>query len=564
MSGAFNGTIKAEKAGKFFALLGYQAAGLDDTADIGVAFSSGHAEDSEDAVDTLTLKGSLGQSRVDAVLKRLPGKGNDAGTVNLIANANNADARALLHQLGFAANDKLKGAGSVSLQMNGPVGRPYDVSFRVNANEATLTAKGSVNDPLGARDFTGQAEVSASGVDTVIAALGMPDYLGDFVKAQTTGPGFVGSSKVTMNSDGLMFNGFEVVAGHLHVAGDATYASAQKDALPVVTGKIESNVLDLTPVFGRGATEDARWSSAALDFSDMSFFTGNVDLKVAKLQIGTLRMDDANMHLALASDVLSVTPMTAKMADGAASVTLRVEGGKSGEPGIGLTYKVSDADFAKLSAQVAGTSFAAGRVSLDLQAEAQGRSWLGLVSSINGVGKITTKDARLAPLNVAGYSAALAKAKTVDELSALTSDVLPSGETKVSGLDGDISVKDGMVHFERSSLALDGGTGNITAMLDVPRLAVDSEMRITLASPADAPGFSDVASGSIGNISRRINAQGLQQFASRQILARNIQDAGLSPDALSDLIGVAPATKGPSIAGIPLPLQRPESHTSVQ
>ncbi len=512
------------------------------------------------------MKGTLGQSRVDAVLKRLLGKGGDAGAINLVANANNANARALLRQLGFAASDKLNGAGSASLQMNGPLGKPYDVSFRVNANEATLTAKGTVNDPLGARDFAGQAEVSASGVDTVVEALGLPDYLGDFVKVQTAGPGFVGSSKVTLNAEALSFDGFEVVAGRLHVAGDAIYASAKDGGVPQVTGKVESNVLDLGSLFDKDATDASPWSSAALDLSDMSRFGGNVDLKVAKLTLGTLRFDDANMHLALASDVLSVTPMTAKMADGAASVTVRIEGGKSGEPGIGLTYKVDNADFAKLSAQIVGTSFAAGRVSADIQAEAQGRSWLGLVSSINGVGKIVTKDARLAPLNVAGYSAALAKATSVDDLPALTGSVLASGETKVSGLDGDISVKDGMVHFTRSTLALDGGSGNLTAMLDVPRLAVDSEMRITPAGPEGTPGFSDVTSGNIGAISRRIDVQALQQFASRKILAKSIQDAGLKdiPDALNDLIGGAPATKVPSTAGIPVPLLRPEAHEFVQ
>ncbi|MGV8996720.1 MAG: AsmA family protein [Parvibaculaceae bacterium] len=563
VSGTLNGTISAAKAGTFFSLLGFQAAGLDDTADIGIAFSSGHADDSEDVVDTLTLKGSLGQSRVDAVLKRLLGKGSDAGSINLIANANNANARALLRQLGFEASEALNGGGNASLQMSGPLGKPYDVSFRINANEATLTAKGTVNDPLGARDFSGQAEVSASGMDTVIAALGLPDYLGDFAKAQAAGPGFVGSSKLTVNSDGVLFNGFEVVAGRLHVAGDATYSSAQKDTLPAVTGKIESNLLDLTSVFGKGATDDALWSPAALDFSAMSAFTGDVDLKVGKLAVGTLRLDDANMHLALASEVLSVTPLTAKMADGAASGSVRVEGGKSGEPGIGLTFKVSDANFAKLSAQVAGTGFAAGRVSLDVQAEARGRSWLGLVSSINGVGQITTKDARLAPLNVAGYSAALANVKTVDELATLTSDVLSSGETKVSGLDGDMTVKDGMVRFARSGLVLDGGTGDITAMLDVPRLAVDSEMRITLTSPKDAPAFSDAASGKIGDVSRRIDTQALQQSVSRQIIAKSIQDAGLKdiPDEINDLIGGGD-TKSAPLAGIPVPLLRPENHTA--
>ncbi|MDO8288882.1 MAG: AsmA family protein [Parvibaculum sp.] len=565
LTGSVNGSISAEKAGKFFSMVGFSAAGLDGPADIGVAFSSGHADDSEDAVDTLTLKGTLSESRVDAVLKRLIGKGGDSGAINLIANANNADARVLLSQLGFQSGEKLTGAGSVSLQMSGPLGKPYDVSMRVNVNEATLTTKGTLNEPFGARDFVGQIEASASGVDTVIAALGIPDYLGDFVRAQTAGPGFVGSSKVTLNADALSFNGFEVVAGNLHLAGDTIFADARDGQLPMLTGKIESNLLDLTPLFGKGAKDGSSWSAAALDMSDMSRFGGNLDLKIARLQIGTLRLDEANMHVALADDVLSVTPMTARMADGAASFTVRVEGGKSGEPGIGLTYKVDNADFAKLSAQIAGAGFAAGRVSAEMQAEAQGRSWLGLVSSINGVGKITTKDARLAPLNVAGYSKALEGATSVEQLAALTDDVLAKGETKVSGLDGDISMKDGLGHFTRSELKLDGGQGNLTAMLDVPRLSVDSEMRIGLSSPADAPGFSNVASGKIGAITRRIDTAALQQSASRRIIAKSIEDAGLKdiPDVLSDLIGGG-ETKGPSLAGIPVPLQRPQGHSAVQ
>lgn len=564
LTGSLNGSMSAEKAGRFFSMLGFDAAGLDGPADIGVAFSSGHADDSEDAVDTLTLKGTLSDSRVDAVLKRLVGKGSDAGAINLIANANNADARVLLAQLGFQPGDRLTGAGSVSLQMSGPLGKPYDLSMRLNANEATLNAKGTLNEPLGARDFAGQVEVSASGADTVIAALGVPDYLGDFMKMQTAGPGFVGSSKVTLNADTLTLNGFEVVAGNLHLAGDATFAEAKDGQLPMLTGKIESNLLDLTSLFGKGAKEGSPWSAAALDMSDMSRFGGNLDLKVKRLQIGTLRLDEANMHVALANDVLSVTPMTAKMADGAASLTVRIEGGRSGEPGIGLTYKVDDADLAKLSAQMVGTGFGAGRVSAEIQAEAQGRSWLGLVSSINGVGKITTKDARLAPLNVAGYSAALDGATSVEQLAALTDDVLAKGETKVNGLDGDISMKDGLARFTRSDLKFDGGQGSLAAMLDVPRLAVDSEMRIGLSSPSDAPGFSDVASGKIGAITRRIDTAALQQSASRRIIARSIEDAGLKdiPDALSDLIGGK--TKGPSLAEIPVPLQRPVEHTAVQ
>ena len=565
LHGTMKGTIVSADAGDFFALLGFGKSAFAGPANLGVDFASGQAVDSEAALDTLTVKGTLGESRVDAVMKRAEASGDGADTINLIANASNAEGRALLTQLGYAANERLLGAGSASLQMSGPMDKPYDVALRVNVGEGTFTAKGKLSDPLGVRAFDGQADVSASGVETVLAAVGAPDYLGNFIVAQAAGPSFVASAKLSSTADATNFNNLEVVTGNLHVAGDISLATVDGSVVPVVSGKVESNLLDLTPVFAEDAASTSPWSAAALDLSPMSKLGGALDVKVGLMRIGTMRLEAVAMHLALADDVLSVTPLTAKMADGSVSATARIEGGKSGVPGIGLTYKLDDADFAKLGPQLIGAGFATGRVSADIQAEAQGRSWLGMVSSINGVGTISTSNARLAPLNLPAYVAGLNGAAAVGDLPALSGAVLQAGETKVEGLDGDISFKDGLGRLTRDTLVLDGGKATLTAMIDVPRLSVDSEMRVAVNDPADAPGYSDAAAGKIGEISRRVDTQALQQYASRRILAKSIEDAGIKtiPGALKDLMGLSDSpSKGASVAGVPLPMQKPEAPRS--
>lgn len=565
LHGAMKGTIVSADAGDFFAMLGFDQSGFANAANLEVDFASGQAVDSEAALDTLTVKGTLGESRVDAVLKRAHVSGDGADTINLIANASNAQGRSLLKQLGYAANERLLGAGSASLQLNGPMDGPYDVALRVNGGGGTFTTEGKLSDPLGARAFTGQADVSASGVETVIAAIGVPDYLGNFIVAQAAGPSFVASAKLSSTSDKTSFNNLEIVTGNLHVAGDISLAKGDGDTAPMLGGKIEANRLDLTTVFAEDAESTSPWSAAALDLSPMSKLGGELDMKVGLMRIGTLRLDGVVMHLALADDVLSVTPLTAKMADGSVSATVRIEGGKSGVPGIGLTYKLDDADFAKIGPQLVGAGFATGRVNLDLKAEAQGRSWLGMVSSINGIGTIATSNARLAPLNLPGYVAALNGATEVGDLPGLSDTVLQSGETKVDGLDGDISFKDGLGRLTRDQLVLDGGKATLTAMIDVPRLSVDSEMRVAINDPADAPGYSDSAAGKIGEVSRRVDTQALQQYASRRILAKSIEDAGIKnvPSELKDLMGLSDSkSKGPSVAGVPLPMQKPDAPRS--
>ncbi|HEY4344663.1 MAG TPA: AsmA family protein [Parvibaculum sp.] len=566
LQGRLKGDLSAEKTDGLLAFFNVKTAGLQGPAQLGFDFASGQAVDSEAKLDTLTVKGSLADSRVDAVLKRGRAADGNVNRLDLIANASNADGRALLRQLGFKASDTLTGAGTASLQMNGASAKPYETTLRVNVGEGMFMAKGTLSDPLGARSFNGHADISASSVATVFAALGAPAYVTDFATAQAGGPSFVFSADVKSQPGLLSFNNTEIVTGNLHVSGEAAYADAIDGKLPTLTGKLETNALDMTPLFGAKDAETL-WPTAALDWSPLGQFEGNVALKIGTLSIGTLKLNEAEMQLSLASSVLSASPISAKFADGKAALTLRVEGGKSGEPGIGLTFNAEDADLAKASAQIAGTQFGAGRASIDLRAEAQGRSWFALVSSVNATGTIKTRDAAFAPLDVAAFHDALMAAKDVNQLPSLSNQTLAKGATPVGGLDGDFTMKDGVVKFSRDELSLKSGTAKLTAMFDLPRLTADGELDISFSDPKDTPAFSNVAAGRVGEIERRMDTAAVEQYAAKRIIAQSAEDAGVSyiPKGLRNLIGMGDdKVKGPAVAGIPLPMLRPEPKASLQ
>lgn len=567
LQGKLKGELSAGKTDALLSFLDVKASGLDGPAQLAFDFASGQAVDSEAKLDTLTVKGTLAASRVDAVLKRGRASDGSIDRIDLIANAANADGRELLRQLGFNADEALTGAGTASLQMSGPSGKPYETALRVNVGEGTFTAKGSLTEPLGARAFTGHADISASNVGTVLAALGTPKYALDFASSQAGGPSFVLSADVKSQPGMLTLNNTEVVTGNLHMSGGVAYAAGTKDKLPTLTGGIETNTLDLTPIFASEDEGKTIWPPAALDWSALGSFDGNLSMKVGTLSVGTLKLNGVEMKLALANSVLSASPVTGKFADGQAALTARVEGGKAGEPGIGLTFAVEDADIAKAGAQMVGTPFGTGRISVDFRAEAQGRSWLALVSSVNGTSTIKTQNAAFAPLDVAAFHDALLSAKDVEKLSSLSSQTLEKGATPVSGLDGDFTMKDGVVKFSRDALSLKSGTAKLTAMFDLPRLAADSELDINFTDPKDAPGFSNVAAGRVGAIERRVDTAAVEQYAAKLVLARSAEDAGISyiPKELRNLIGLGDdKSKGPAIAGIPLPMQRPENKASLQ
>ena len=571
LQGQMKGQLKTERMAPFLAEMGIDAPELDGAADIFLDLASGHAVDSDVPLDTLTIKGVLGDSRVDAVFKRTHGDKGSADSINLIANATNNDGRLLLRQLGVDADEKLAGAGSVSLQMMGDVDKPYDTTFRLNVGEGTFIAKGTMSDPFGQRYFVGRAEISASGHDTVMEALGAPDYVAQFAAAQADGPSFVLSSELDSQRGSLALRSIEVVTGNFRLTGDLTIAEDDATHLDKISGKLEANLIDLTPVFADGKIDAAdkadvfAWSASPIDWSPLSLATGDVDLKVGALSFGTLQLNDASMHLALADEVLSVTPFAATLADGTVGLTARIEGGKTGEPGIGLTFKLDGGDLSKLGPQLAGTSFAAGRISADLRAEAQGRSWLALVSSADGVGTFSTRGLRFAPLDVAGYAKALGSMASIDQLSGLSANVLAKGETSVDDVNGNLTIKDGLVQVQQDALALQGGKGKLKAMFDLPRLSVDSELHVSLTDLADALGFSDVASGRVGSLSRRLDTNALEQYAARRFLAKSAEEAGLKslPRELGNLIGLPDKTIQDGASRIiPVPMLKPVLQTA--
>lgn len=566
LGGQLTGNLTAKDVAPFLTEIGLDASTLHGPAEVSLDLVSGHAVDSDIPLDTLTIKGGLGGSRVDAVFKRTHGDKGSADNISLIANATDSDGRLLLRQLGIHADDRLGGAGSVSLQVSGDVGTPYDATLRLNVGEGTFTAKGTLGDPFGQRHFVGRAEISASGLDTVTEALGAPDYVAQFAAAQADGPGFVFSSDLDTQRGNISLKSIEIVTGNFRLTGDIGIADDDATHLDKVTGKLEANQLDLTPVFTDGQSDAAQpngafaWSASSIDWSPLSLATGDVDLKVGALTLGTLEFDDAAMHLSLADGVLSVTPFKATMADGNVDLTARIEGGTSGEPGIGLTLKLDGADFSKLGPQLVGTSFAAGRVSADLRAEGQGRSWLALISSINGDGTFSTRGLRFSPLDVAGYANALNNLTSVDQLTSLSSDVLAKGETPVDDIDGKMTLKDGLAQVQQDGLTLKGATASVRAMFDLQRLAVDSELDVKLADPADAPGFSDVTSGRVGTLSRRLDTVDLEQYAARRFLAKSAEEAGLKtlPKELGNLIGLPDDGSSTAKSGtIPVPLSKP-------
>lgn len=551
--GTFSGTIKADRFGGLLGAGGIEVPNVEGPVDLVVTGTSGEADDSNSRVDTLTLKGSVRGSLVDGVLKRLHEGDGQIDRLDIIGNAVNEEGRVLLEQLGLAPREGLEGSGMVSVQMNGAEGS-YEANFRVNVNGTTLTARGSVLNPFTSLMFDGRTEIAASGVMHVLGAFGAPDALADWIGEQAGGPGFVFSSDVIWDKESLALNGFESVAGSFRLSGDALWRAGEGDRLPRLTGGFESNAVDLTSLVSNGAEDGERWPAQALDWSPLSAFDADAELKIARLSLGTLTASNVASRIAVSHGVLTASPFSGDFADGRLTAGVRVEGGE-GEPGIGLTFLVEEASLGQTFSQAFGASPGSGRLTFNAQLQGQGRSWLALVSSTNGVGKLEVSDATIRPFDLEGFTEALSGLVSIEAFPELISEKLWQGETSASGIGGDFAMEEGVLRFEDGTIELEGGAGEITASYDLPRLASQADMTVKPSRPDGAPAFSVFARGQGSGMSVETDTIALQDFTAKRILSRNLKETGAEvPEELRNLMDLPPA--GPS-SGTAMPMPRP-------
>jgi len=550
--GAFTSTIEAERFGGLLEAGGIDVPDVEGPVSLVVAGASGEADDSMSRVDTLTLKGSIRGSRVDGVLKRLHEGDGGIDKVEMIGNAVNEEGRILLEQLGLSPREGLAGSGAISVKLSGAQDE-FETNFRVNVDGTTLTARGKVRDPFEALKFEGRTEIAASGVMHVLGSFGAPGVLADWVGAQAAGPGFVFSSNVVWDKTSLTLDGFESVAGSFRVSGDAIWRAGEGDKLPVLTGTFESNAVDLTPLVEVSAAEEGVWPASALDWSPLGAFDADADLKLGRLSLGSLSVSNVTTHVSVSHGVLTASPFAGEFADGRISAGARIEGG-NGEPGIGFTVLVEEASLAKAFSQAFGASPGSGRLSLNAQLQGQGRSWLALMSSANGVGKFDVTNAVLRPFGLESFSKGLADIQTIEAFPALVPERLWQGETPVRSIGGGFLLEEGAMSFADEEIELDGGTAKASAAYDLTRLTSKAELIVVPASPEGAPAFSITARGRTGEMEVEADTNALQDFVAKRILTRSLEETGAEvPDELRDLMELPPSVNGSIVTPLPRP-----------
>ncbi len=258
-----------------------------------------------------------------------------------------------------------------------------------------------------------------------------------------------------------------------------------------------------------------RWSRAPLDLDALRSVDGRARVTAKSLTLRGFRFDAATLDLALENGVLTVEKLAGELFGAPANVSGSLTAAEM--PRADLTLDFAGADLEDLLITSAGIDAVTGRLDLKGRFETSGRSLFELVSALGGEATLSVRDGVLRGLDLARLNADLGAIDNEADALRLVGNAFGGGETRILSLDGSFVVRDGVLRSDDLKVLLDGGDGDATLSVDLPRwrLALDSEFR--LADHPKAPAVGVVLSGPIDNPRREVRDDALRQYLAARL-----------------------------------------------
>jgi uncharacterized protein involved in outer membrane biogenesis len=486
---------------------------------------------------SLDLAGQADGSDLSAVLKQSY-KVSDASLeeFDFLFSLENDVAEDLTVQLGLGVGLSSVDGGAFQVQVSGLGDGPYDANARIRAGETLFSTSGTIEDLLRAPSFVGRFEVSSGRAEDAFAVAGWQSGLSDLIAANGREGAVIVGGGLEWSKGRIAISDVEAVAGTFRMSGSGAYL--ETDAVPRIDAAIDLGRLDLSSLF---ATEDgSTWGANPLNWQPLANLQGSVKVSASAVQVAGLNFSVVDANASLGEGVLSFNPVTAQFAGGRLTMGGKFEGG-TGVPGLGLTIALEDVDANDASRMLFGSPLAEGTATAGLQVQGQGRSLLGLVSTLAGKGTFALSGGYFSGFDLVAFRQGASELATMDAFQPLVGQTLQQGETSFGSLEGAVQLEDGILHFGSLISEMPSAVAAETTMhADLVRLEADIESAFVLSGEPALPALTMVLAGPIRGLGRRTDTLAIQSAVAQALLVREMEEAGVEelPEELRELIEV--------------------------
>lgn len=276
---------------------------------------------------------------------------------------------------------------------------------------------------------------------------------------------------------------------------------------------------------GAGASS-ARWSKAPIDTSVLHAMNVDLALRAKKIEYGAWPLMNPSLTLNLNNGVLKISDLKAGLFGGDINFSTTLQSvAKQRQPvHFESSMSVQNADLGRLSSALLGTKLlkVSGNGDLKMNLKSAGASPAALVHDLSGQGSITGRDIVLDGIDVERFAHALSEdSKTGDTILGLWKGAKQGGTSQFDTLDGDFTIKEGVVHLNKMDLDGTNTAIQTRGIINLPNWTLATKHKIIVkgidGAPSDVPPFEISFNGSLDNPAQTFGQGLLQDYLNRKI-----------------------------------------------
>ncbi len=196
-----------------------------------------------------------------------------------------------------------------------------------------------------------------------------------------------GTSELRVDEAGYAFNGFNLKVDGSDFRGNAVVMPGKDGAVPVVSGSMTSNVLDLRPFLAQRKTDDSKrkepwFSDEPFDFDFVRGVQMQLDVEAGQMYSRWTHLDNLQTRITTKNGRLQV-PLTAKLNPGSIDMSLTVD---TNSPAMPVEFKLlaSEVDTEQISNIRDDNVVQDGNIDLDIVIMGAGASLGQLMADADG------------------------------------------------------------------------------------------------------------------------------------------------------------------------------------
>lgn len=487
---------------------------------------------------TLRLVGTAGGSTLDGRIG-FDGRVDRWADASLDAavTAEGPNGIKLMRQLGFEVEDVGNaGLGRLVASVKGVPADGLDLSLDGALGTTTARLSGSARLP-GAGDAEAHVTVALASADVgpLLALSGQ--RMADLLASTPVDL----AAKAALRGSRLSLTDLAGTAAGQPVSGEI--AIDFTPAVPAISGRLDLEAADLATLmelaFGPGTMDfpivasRSPWPEAPFGPGALDDLDADLALSIGRVAVTEgLAAEGVRAALRSSASGIGFDGVTGIFAGGKLTGSLVVKRDLEGEANVSGQFALDGAAADSLAWRVGDRAVVDGRLDLDAEFAANGRTVAGLVASLSGGGNIRVADGTIRSMNPQAFDAVVrafdaGQEMPEDRIRDVFTNVVDAGDLAFERIEGTFTLAGGTLRAP--SLVVTGTSGAETtgsATLDLPKQTLQSDWRLAVAgdtSDGPVPQVGILFRGNLFDPDRRIDVAALSSFLSIRGFERETQ-----------------------------------------